>query len=222
MWTTKAQISTIVVRCLDSIIPPVSISRISSLCLASVAVQAGLSLPWSQTLKTGFLVTRLIYTVKIWTISNNQKNYQNDEDRMANSVDPDQTSPSSAVWSTCTLFAQTCLPKRFGSLRYYSKLPKWAALTKPTKWLCAQRRLRSAWASAQSGQSSLSAQWVAKDPSFLHADSDDSVQTGRMPRLIWVFAGRTCHFVGFVMRPLKSCKQFHGDLCQRFVTQTYK
>ena len=31
------------------------------------------------------------------------------------------------------------------------------------------------------------AQWVAKDPSFLHADSEDSDQTGhpgRMPRLI--------------------------------------
>ena len=27
----------------------------------------------------------------------------------------------------------------------------------------------------------------------------DSDQTGRMPRLIWVFAGRTDHFVGFVM-----------------------
>ena len=32
--------------------------------------------------------------------------------------------------------------------------------------------------------------------------SEDSDQTGRMPRLIWVFAGRTCHFVGFVMRRL--------------------
>ena len=40
-------------------------------------------------------------------------------------------------------------------------------------------------------ESSLSAQWVAKDPSFLHADSEDSDQTRRMPRLIWVFAGRT-------------------------------
>ena len=40
-------------------------------------------------------------------------------------------------------------------------------------------------------ESSLCAQWVAKDPSFLHADSKDSDQTGRMPRLIWVFAGRT-------------------------------
>ena len=40
-------------------------------------------------------------------------------------------------------------------------------------------------------ESSLCAQWVAKAPSFLHADSEDSDQTGRMPRLIWVFAGRT-------------------------------
>ena len=40
-------------------------------------------------------------------------------------------------------------------------------------------------------ESSLCAQWVAKNPSFLHADSKDSDETGRMPRLIWVFAGRT-------------------------------
>ena len=48
------------------------------------------------------------------------------------------------------------------------------------------------------------AQWVAKEPSFLHADSEDSDQTGRMPRLIRVFAWRSCHFVGFVMRRLSS------------------
>ena len=52
-------------------------------------------------------------------------------------------------------------------------------------------------------ESSLCARWVAKDPSFLHADREDSDQTGRMPRLIWVFAGCTCHFVGFVMRRLR-------------------
>ena len=34
-------------------------------------------------------------------------------------------------------------------------------------------------------------QWIAKAPSFLHADSEDSDQTGRMPRLTCVFAGRT-------------------------------
>ena len=39
-------------------------------------------------------------------------------------------------------------------------------------------------------ESSLCAQWVA-DQSFLHADSEDSDQIGRMPRLVWVLAGRT-------------------------------
>ena len=46
--------------CLDRIIPLVSISEISSLYLVSVTAQTGLSLPWSQTPKTGFLVTWLI------------------------------------------------------------------------------------------------------------------------------------------------------------------
>ena len=31
---------------------------------------------------------------------------------------------------------------------------------------------------------SLCIQWTAKDPRFLHGDSDDSDQTGQMPRLI--------------------------------------
>ena len=49
-------------------------------------------------------------------------------------------------------------------------------------------------------ESSLCIQYVAKNPRFLHADSEDSDQTGRMPRLIWVFAGHTSQFVGFDMR----------------------
>ena len=57
----RSLISAFVIHCLGSIITVVSICKISSLYLASVAAQAGLSdsLPWSQTLKTGFLVTRL-------------------------------------------------------------------------------------------------------------------------------------------------------------------
>ena len=51
-------------------------------------------------------------------------------------------------------------------------------------------------------QSSQCAQLVAEGPRFLHADSKDSDQTRRMPRLIWAFTGRTDHFVGFVMRRL--------------------
>ena len=51
-------------------------------------------------------------------------------------------------------------------------------------------------------ESSLCTHWVVKDPMFLHVDNEDSDQTGRMPRLIWVFADCTGHFVGFVMRRL--------------------
>ena len=39
---------------------------------------------------------------------------------------------------------------------------------------------------------SLTALWIAKDPRFLQADSEDSDQTAHSRRLIWVFAGRTC------------------------------
>ena len=48
-------------------------------------------------------------------------------------------------------------------------------MTKSTKWLCAQQRLKTSlgirpvWS-----ESLLCTQWVAKDPSFLHADSKDS------------------------------------------------
>ena len=43
---------------------------------------------------------------------------------------------------------------------------------------------------------------LAKDSSFPHVDSEDTDQSGQM-RMIWVFAGCTCHFVGFVMMRLK-------------------
>ena len=52
-------ISAFVVHCLDCIILLDSISEISSLYLASMAAQAGLSLTWSKLPKTGFLVMRL-------------------------------------------------------------------------------------------------------------------------------------------------------------------
>ena len=46
-----------------------------------------------------------------------------DVDRMANSVDPDQTavwSEQTAVWSGSALFALTCLSENLGILRYSS------------------------------------------------------------------------------------------------------
>ena len=71
--------------------------------------------------------------------------------------------------------------------------------------LCAQWRLRSAWASVQSDKSlrSLCAQWIGKNTRVLHADSEGFDHTVRMPSLIWVFAGRTGHFFCFVVLRLK-------------------
>ena len=78
-------------------------------------------------------------------------------------------------------------------------------MTKPTKWLVRLAKtkislcVRTVWS-----ESSLSA-WQHLGPLATHwAHSEDSDQTGRMPRLIWVFTWRTCHFVGFVMRRLVS------------------
>ena len=64
-------------------------------------------------------------------------------------------------------------------------------ITKPTKLVRPAKTqislgIRPVWS-----EPSLCIKSVAKDPSFLHVDSEDSDQTGRMPRLIWVFAGRT-------------------------------
>ena len=65
-------------------------------------------------------------------------------------------------------------------------------MTKPTKWYVLPAKtqinlgIHPLWS-----EPLLCIQWVAKDPSFLHADSEDSVQTGRKPRLVWVFTGRT-------------------------------
>ena len=42
----------------------------------------------------------------------------NNADKMANSVDPDQTAPLGAVWSGSALFAQAYLSENLGSLRY--------------------------------------------------------------------------------------------------------
>ena len=100
-------------------------------------------------------------------------------------------------------------------------------MTKPTKWVCTQRRLRSAWASAQSDQSlSLCAHWVAKDPSFLLAHSEDSDQTGRRPRLIWVFAGHTATLLVLLCRgsslsqPRNSVSRFTDPLKMAWIMLT--
>ena len=77
------------------------------------------------------------------------------------------------------------------------------SMTKLTKWHVRPAKtqislgIRPVWSG-----SSLSA-WRNLWPSANHwAHREGSDQTGRMPRLLWVFAGCTCHFVDFVMRQL--------------------
>ena len=119
-----------------------------------MAEQAGLSHTWSQTPKTGFLVTRLIWTVKLWA----------------------------GNW-------------------YKMKQTNEPLHDKPTKWLCAQRRLRSAWASAQSDQSlhCLLSGLLRTQCFFMR-----TVKTLIRICPFWlVFAGRIGHFVGFVVLRLR-------------------
>ena len=77
--------------------------------------------------------------------------------------------------------------------------------TKPTKW---QRRFRS----AQSDQSSLSAWRKLGSLATNEVHSEDSDQTRPMPRLIWVFSGRTYHFVGFVTMRLICNSNKHATM----------
>ena len=75
-------------------------------------------------------------------------------------------------------------------------------MTKPTKWLRPAKTqislgIRPVWAVFTDRMKK------AWSLATHIAQSEDSDQTGRMPRMVWVFARRTCHFVGFVMRRLK-------------------
>ena len=70
-------------------------------------------------------------------------------------------------------------------------------MTKLTKWHVRPAKTQVAWASTQSDQSA----WRNTGSSATHwAHCEDSDQTGRLPRLIWVFPGHIDQFVGFVMK----------------------
>ena len=114
----------------------------------------------------------------------------------------------------------------FPIIAYSSTLHMSRLATKPTYWhVCPAKTpislgIRPVWS-----ESSLCTQWVAKDPSFLHADSEDSDQTGRMPRLIRVFAGRTTtllvlswggSFEEFKLKYWLTCIQSQGRCIQNY------
>ena len=67
--------------------------------------------------------------------------------------------------------------------------------------MCAQRRLRSAWASVQSDQSLR----CPHEETFGFQLPIERTAKILVPSLIWVFAERTCHFVFLIMRRLIFC-----------------
>ena len=85
---------------------------------------------------------------------------------------------------------------------------------KTTKWLLHQAKTQiSLGICPVWSKSSLSA-WRTLSPQLPIEHTPKTDQTGRMPRLIWVFAGRTTHFVGFVMRWLKWVGKRNGKHCR--------
>ena len=80
-------------------------------------------------------------------------------------------------------------------------------MTKPTNWHVRPAKTQISLGICPVWSESLLSTWRKLGSSATHwVHSEDSNQTGWMPRLIWVFAGHTCHFVGFVMKRLRySC-----------------
>ena len=75
-------------------------------------------------------------------------------------------------------------------------LDEWCqSMTKQTKWpVCSAKTQISLGICPVWSESSLCVLWTAKDPNILQRTAK-SDQTGQMPTLIRVFAGRTGHFV---------------------------
>ena len=95
-------------------------------------------------------------------------------------------------------------------------------MTKPTKWHVRPAKtqislgIHPVWS-----ESSLST-WRKLGSLATHwGHSEDSDQTGWMPRLIWVFAGHTDHFVGFVTRQLIYIFRSKCQLPQLYVCKSY-
>ena len=115
-------------------------------------------------------------TVKIQNNSTPALMCPKDVDWMANNVDPDLKAPSVAIWSGSLLL-----------LRVFPNMSR--IMTKPTKWsLCPAQTQISQGICQIWSESSLSV-WRKLGSIATHlAHSEDSDQTRRMPRLIWVFA----------------------------------
>ena len=165
-----------------------------------MAAQASLSLTWSKTPNTCFPMTRLkwiiSYFLQYHTLSVVHKNLN-------------RTFKNSArfKWNQNTSYKMFMFKRKLQLYRTFLKIKPWEQknhfshdMTKPTKWLCIQRRQISLGICPVWSESSLSA-WRKLGSLATHwVHIEDSDQTGRMPRLIWVFAGHTLILLVFSWR----------------------
>ena len=70
----RSLISAFVVRCLDSVMSLVSVTKIASLMLASVTEQASLSLTWSETPEDTFSQDEAQIDLHLWKQIEKEKN----------------------------------------------------------------------------------------------------------------------------------------------------
>ena len=93
-----------------------------------------------------------------------------------------------SIWSGSSLFTKVSFEPRHDKTNKMSVRPAKTQIS---------LGIRPVWS-----ESSLRAQQVAKDPSFLHADSEVSDQTGRKARVNRSLRWANSHFVGFMMSRL--------------------
>ena len=93
-------------------------------------------------------------------------------------------------------------------------------MTKPTKWVCAQRRLRSAWAFAQSDQSRRCAlnEWLRTQAFFMRI-AKTLIRLGRCPGWSESSLGAQPFYVGFVMSRLK---YILCSISQKLISQLFE
>ena len=78
--------------------------------------------------------------------------------------------PIHSLWSSTARTSKFIGPVHCPNITsHYLSCP----MTKPTKWLCTEQRQISLGICPVWSESSLCAQWVAKDPNFLHTDSEE-------------------------------------------------
>ena len=174
----RSLISAFVVRCLHILIPTFAKYKFLRLLLVSVAEQAGLCLTWSQPLPSAPRKTDSLMTwfnsllVRSWLLMLS----------------------SSFLFLSLALAGLVLLMHLHWvyifavfwnfhlCILIFSLLPNDSYLITKINlhiWAASLQNQENDCAPSEDSESSLCTQWVVKDPKFLHADSEDSDQTGR-------------------------------------------